>query len=82
MSKKAISVTLQPENLLWLRGQARASSRRSDEAALRATGRGVTRGRRHALGMRATWPDGPGATFAARCRSFSDCFRPAYRPVA
>jgi hypothetical protein len=29
MSKKAISVTLRPENLLWLRGQTRASSRRS-----------------------------------------------------
>ena len=29
MSKKAISVTLRPENLLWLRGQAHASSRRS-----------------------------------------------------
>lgn len=29
MGKKAISVTLRPENLLWLRGQAHASSRRS-----------------------------------------------------
>lgn len=29
MGKKAISVTLRPENLLWLRGQTRASSRRS-----------------------------------------------------
>jgi hypothetical protein len=29
MSKKAISVTLRPENLLWLRGQTQASSRRS-----------------------------------------------------
>jgi hypothetical protein len=29
MSKKAISVTLRPENLLWLRGQTHASARRS-----------------------------------------------------
>lgn len=29
MSKKAISVTLRPENLLWLRGQTRAAARRS-----------------------------------------------------
>ena len=29
MGKKAISVTLRPENLLWLRGRAHASSRRS-----------------------------------------------------
>ncbi len=29
MGKKAISVTLRPENLLWLRGQTHASSRRS-----------------------------------------------------
>jgi len=29
MSKKAISVTLRPDNLLWLRGQTQASSRRS-----------------------------------------------------
>jgi hypothetical protein len=29
MGKKAISVTLRPENLLWLRGQTQASSRRS-----------------------------------------------------
>src|SRR5439155_23956073 len=29
MVKKAISVTLRPENLLWLRAQAHASSRRS-----------------------------------------------------
>ena len=29
MGKKAISVTLRPENLLWLRGQAHAASRRS-----------------------------------------------------
>jgi hypothetical protein len=29
MIKKAISVTLRPENLLWLRGQTRAASRRS-----------------------------------------------------
>jgi hypothetical protein len=29
MGKKAISVTLRPENLLWLRGQTYASSRRS-----------------------------------------------------
>jgi hypothetical protein len=47
MGKKAISVTLRPENLLWLREQARASSRRSvsetlDEliAAIRAGARG------------------------------------------
>jgi len=29
MTKKAISVTLRPENLLWLRARTRASSRRS-----------------------------------------------------
>jgi hypothetical protein len=29
MGKKAISVTLRPENLLWLRGQTHASARRS-----------------------------------------------------
>jgi hypothetical protein len=29
MTKKAISVTLRPENLLWLRGQTHASARRS-----------------------------------------------------
>ena len=29
MGKKAISVTLRPENLLWLRGQTRALARRS-----------------------------------------------------
>jgi len=47
MTKKAISVTLRPENLLWLRGQARAAARRSvsetlDEliAAARAGARG------------------------------------------
>lgn len=36
MGKKAISVTLRPENLLWLRGQARASSRRSVSETLDA----------------------------------------------
>ena len=47
VKKKAISVTLRPENLLWLRGQTHASSRRSvsetlDEliAEARAGGRG------------------------------------------
>ena len=29
MTKKAISVTLRPENVLWLQGQTHASSRRS-----------------------------------------------------
>ena len=29
MGKQAISVTLRPDNLLWLRGQVRAASRRS-----------------------------------------------------
>jgi len=36
MGKKAISVTLRPENLLWLRGQAHASSRRSVSETLDA----------------------------------------------
>ena len=36
MSKKAISVTLRPENLLWLRGQTHASSRRSVSETLDA----------------------------------------------
>jgi hypothetical protein len=47
MLKKAISVTLRPDNLLWLRAQTQASARRSvsetlDEliAAARAAGRG------------------------------------------
>ena len=34
MNKRAISVTLDPENLLWLRGQARASRRASVSGAL------------------------------------------------
>jgi hypothetical protein len=29
MSKRALSVTLEPENILWLRGRARAEGRRS-----------------------------------------------------
>jgi hypothetical protein len=29
MNKRALSVTLQPENILWLRGRARADGRRS-----------------------------------------------------
>ena len=29
MNKRAISLTLRPENLLWLHGQARATGRRS-----------------------------------------------------
>jgi hypothetical protein len=36
MGKKAISVTLRPENLLWLRGQAHASSRQSVSETLDA----------------------------------------------
>jgi hypothetical protein len=36
MVKKAISVTLRPENLVWLRGQTRASSRRSISETLDA----------------------------------------------
>jgi hypothetical protein len=36
MGKKAISVTLRPENLLWLRGQTQASSRRSVSETLDA----------------------------------------------
>jgi hypothetical protein len=34
MSKQAVSVTLAAENLLWLRGQARASGARSMSAVL------------------------------------------------
>ena len=34
MTKKAISVTLKPENLLWLREQTRVASRRSVSEAL------------------------------------------------
>jgi hypothetical protein len=34
MNKQAISVTLQPENLLWLRGRARALRQRSVSEAL------------------------------------------------
>jgi hypothetical protein len=36
MTKKAISVTLRPENLLWLRGQTHASARRSVSETLDA----------------------------------------------
>jgi PIN domain nuclease of toxin-antitoxin system len=41
MTKKAISVTLRPENLLWLRGQAHASSRRSVSETLVIWERGL-----------------------------------------
>lgn len=34
MNKQAISVTLDPENLLWLRGQAHASHRASVSGAI------------------------------------------------
>jgi hypothetical protein len=47
MMKKAISVTLRPDNLLWLRAQTQASARRSVSetldgliAAARSAGRG------------------------------------------
>ena len=36
LAKKAISVTLRPENLLWLEGERRASSQRSVSEALDA----------------------------------------------
>ena len=52
MSKKAISVTLQPENLLWLRGQTQASSRRSVSETLDALiseARAGARGRPEAI---------------------------------
>jgi hypothetical protein len=50
MNKRAISVTLDPENLLWLRGQARASRRASVSEALdrlvsEARARGQVQGR-------------------------------------
>jgi hypothetical protein len=34
MTKRAVSVTLHPDNLLWLRGQAKAHGRRSVSEAL------------------------------------------------
>jgi len=34
MTKQAVSVTLHPDNLLWLRGQAKAQGRRSVSEAL------------------------------------------------
>ncbi|SRR5713101_6177733 len=34
MTKQAVSVTLHPDNLLWLRGQAKAHGRRSVSEAL------------------------------------------------
>ena len=52
MGKKAISVTLRPENLLWLRGQAHASSRRSVSETLDeliSEARAGTRGRPEAV---------------------------------
>jgi hypothetical protein len=71
MSKKAISVTLRPENLLWLRGQAHASSRRSvSEAldALIAEARAGARGRPGAIksvvGSIRLEPSDPGLTRA------------------
>jgi hypothetical protein len=48
MTKRAISVTLRPDNLLWLRGQAQASPRRSVSETLDgliAEARGAARGR-------------------------------------
>ena len=52
MSKKAISVTLRPDNLLWLRGQTQASSRRSVSETLDAlisAARAEERGRPDAI---------------------------------
>jgi hypothetical protein len=52
MSKKAISVTLRPENLLWLRGQTQAASRRSVSETLDALiseARAGARGRPEAI---------------------------------
>lgn len=53
MSKEAISVTIETENLLWLRGQVRAGGRRSVSAVLdRLVSEARTGGRVHAATVR------------------------------
>jgi hypothetical protein len=71
MTKKAISVTLRPENLLWLRGLTHAASRRSvsetlDEliAEARAGGRGRAGGARSVVGTIRIGASDPGLTRA------------------
>jgi hypothetical protein len=51
MGKEAISVTLRPENLLWLRGQARAARRQSVSETLDAL---ISAARAGGLGRPAT----------------------------
>ena len=57
MSKEAISITLHTDNLLWLRGRAKASGRRSVSETLdrliaeaRTSGRMLEEGRRSVVG--------------------------------
>jgi len=71
MAKKAISVTLRPENLLWLRGQTHASSRRSVSETLdeliseaRAGGRGRPEAIKSVVGSIRIRPSDPGLTQA------------------
>ena len=71
MSKKAISVTLRPENLLWLRGQTQASSRRSVSETLdeliseaRAGARGRPEAIRSVVGSIRIQASDPGLTQA------------------
>jgi hypothetical protein len=71
MAKKAISVTLRPENLLWLRGQTRAASRRSVSEALdelisevRAGARGRSAARTSVVGSIRITASDPGLTRA------------------
>jgi hypothetical protein len=87
MKKRAISVTLDPDNLLWLRGQARASSRASVSGALdplvseaRARGQVRERAIRSVVGtvrIARTDPGLRGADAAVRAR-----FRPSEGVVA
>jgi hypothetical protein len=71
MSKKAISVTLRPENLLWLRGRTQASSRRSVSETLddliseaRAGARGRPESIRSVVGSIRIQASDPGLTRA------------------
>jgi hypothetical protein len=71
MGKKAISVTLRPENLLWLRGQMQVSSRRSVSETLdaliseaRAGARGRPEATRSVVGSIRIQASDPGLTQA------------------
>ena len=89
MSKKAISITLEEENLLWLRGQTRGSGKRSvSQIVDRLVADARAGGRVHANSIRSvvgtieiatTDPDLAGADRAIR-RLFAARQRHARRP--